>query len=101
MYPNTIDKAYVVLCKYNIPANSTCLPRKCADVSFISRETENRLVYLLMVPMKSFTGMACDTTVIGLFTTVVNAIYLISVVPAQSPSCWVINFLRPTQFRNT
>ena len=59
------------------------------------------LFYPFLVLMMSFTGIACATTVIGPFTTLVNFLYLIAVGPAHSPSSWVSLSIVPPQFIKT
>ena len=72
------------------------LPRNRINVSFHHKGDGE-----VLVPVMSFTGMPCATTVIVLVTTMVNVLYLISVGTAHSPSMWGVLFLRPPQFRNT
>ena len=67
---------------------------------FISEKLETRIIYPLLVLTTYFTGMSCAITVIGRVTTLFNTLHLIVVGKSRSPSSWVINPLRPPQFRN-
>ena len=59
---------------------------------FVSKEMGTRIIKLLLVPYASYTGMSCDTTVIGPVTTLINALYLIDMVQAHSLSSCFFNF---------
>ena len=69
--------------------------------SSIIKDKGIRILHPLLELMMSFTGMSCDTTVMGTFTTLVNVHYLIAVGPAHSTDSSVIISLRPPQFRKT